>query len=345
MYAAQGAKTIYVLPLISLCSTVGGGQGWAFRARKLFLCSLAGMAKGRKTKEGGEAAEATEAAGTPLRGELLHKALGDVSRTADGSGYAFTRLTCCGKAVTIVPDALQLYVHLRYIDISDNKIRDLTPFCRLPHLLTLNAAGNNIEDISYLASPEVLPYLSLLNLSSNKIARAPQLALQRLTRLALDANPLTTLEGFVLPPALTHLSLRGTPLETLDFLPPSESVTSIYLSHTPLQQLQQLQHLPEIKTLDLEGVPIPPDQFKCLLLLPKLREVSLSPPNPDMREEQFRAKVLRALPRLHWINGRAVTFDELKAVRALREANAQQEGELESLAKVQQQSDEEPTDE
>ncbi|CDI77151.1 hypothetical protein, conserved [Eimeria acervulina] len=286
------------------------------------------MARGRKPKEGGDSAAGPEAAGTPLRGDLLHKALGDVSRTADGSGYAFTRLTCCGKGVTTLPSALQLYVHLRYIDISNNKIRDLSAFSRLPYLLTLNASGNNIEDVSCLSSPEALPYLFLLNLSSNKIARAPQLPLQRLTRLALDANPITTLEGFVHPPLLTHLSLRGTPLENLDSLPPSDTITSLYLAHTPMQQLRQLQRLPQIRTLDLEGVPLPPDQLHILVLLPKLRELSLSSPDQYVDDEHFRAEVLRVLPRLHWINGRGVTSNELKAARALREATSQQEKEI-----------------
>lgn len=294
------------------------------------------MAKGRKVKGGGDSATPEAAAGVPLRGELLHKALCDVSRTADGSGYAFTRLTCCGKGVTTLPDKLQLYVHLRYIDISGNKIGDIAPFSKLPHVLTLNAAGNNIEDISCLSSPEALPYLSLLNLSSNKIARAPQLPLQRLTRLALDGNPMTSLEGFVAPPSLTHLSLRGTPLETLEYLPPSETITSLYLAHTPMQQLQQLQQLPQLKTLDLEGVPLPPEQLNGLLLLPRLTELSLSPPDPELGEEQFRIEVLGLLPRLHWINGSAVTPAELRAASALREARLQQNKALEQQQEQQE---------
>ncbi|CDJ39521.1 hypothetical protein, conserved [Eimeria tenella] len=297
------------------------------------------MARGRRAREAGDSSAGAEAGGTLLRGDLLHKALGDVSRTADGSGYAFTRLTCCGKGVTTLPNALQLYVHLRYIDISGNRIRDLTPFSRLPYLLTLNAAGNQIEDITCFSSPEALPYLFLLNLSSNKISRVPRLALQRLARLALDANPITTLEGFVQPPSLTHLSLRGTPLETLDSLPPSDTITSLYLSHTPMQQLRQLQQLPQIKTLDLEGVPLPPDQINILVLLPKLREVCLSSTDPYMEEEHFRAEILRVLPRLHWINGSAVTSDELKAARALREANAQRENELSEIQNEEEEQE------
>ena len=298
--------------------------------------ALAGMAKGRKVKDGGETASAADA-GTTLRGELLHKSLGDVCRTADGTGYAFIRLTCCGKGVTNLPESLQQYIHLRYIDISGNKVRDLTPFSRLPHLLTLNASVNSIEDLSCLSSSEAVPYLSLLNLSNNKIARVPQRPMQRLTRLALDANPLSSLEGFGFPPSLTHLSLRGTPLETLDSLPPSSTLTALYLSHTPMQELRQLQHLPSITTLDLEGVPLPPDQLKSLANLPKLKEISLSPPDPDMTEEQFRTETLSIFPRLHWINGTAVTSNELRAARTLREAALRQANEAAQLHEDQQE--------
>lgn len=293
------------------------------------------MARRKRGKDGIDVG-AAEPAGTPLCGELLHKGLGEVSRTADGSGYAFTKLTCCGKGVTTLPENLQQYVHLRYIDISGNKVKDLTPFSKLPHLLTLNAAANNIENLSCLSSPEALPYLSLLNVSSNRISTAPQLLMKRLTRLALDANPIASLEGFVAPPSLTHLSLRGTPIESLDSLPPSDTLTSIYLSHTPMQQLRQLQQLPQVTTLDLEGVPLPPDQLLCLTLLPRLKEVSLTPPDPDLTEEQFRAEILKVLPRLHWINGRSVTPDELRTARALREADFQQQKQLERHSDPQQ---------
>ncbi|KAL8424255.1 hypothetical protein Efla_002873 [Eimeria flavescens] len=274
-------------------------------------------------------ASASAEAGISLDGELLHRALGEVSQTADGTAYAFTRLTCCGKGVTGLPDRLRLYVHLRYIDISGNKIQQLTALARLPHLLTLNAAGNMIEDISCLSSMEALPRLALLNLSNNKISRVPPLYLQRLSRLALDGNPITDLEGFVAPPVLTHLSLRGTPLESLDTLAPSKTITSLYLSHTPMQQLRQVQYFPHIKTLDLEGIPIHPDQLDCLALLPKLREVSLSPSDPEIGNDQFRAEVLGVLPRLQWMNGSAVTAQELRAAAALRESKRHRQKDLE----------------
>lgn len=303
------------------------------------------MAKSRKVREKGDAAAATDGAGIPLSGELLHRALGDLSRTVDGTGFAFARLTCCNKGVTSLPDKLQLYVHLRYIDISGNKVKDLAPFAKLPYVLTLNASGNHIEDVSCLSSTEALPYLSLLNLSNNKIVRAPQLSLQRLTRLALDGNPMTTMEGFVAPPSLTHLSIRGIPIETLDSLPPSETITSLYLSHTPVQQLRQLEHLPQIKTLDLEGVPLPPDQLRCLLLLPRLREISLSPLDPEMGEEQFKVEILELLPRLQWINGSAVTTDDLRAAAALREAKLQQKTALEQQKLLQAEAEQEHAEE
>ncbi|XP_026194359.1 leucine-rich repeat-containing protein 23 [Cyclospora cayetanensis] len=282
------------------------------------------MRKEEKAKEGGKTSGAADAE-VALNGEVLNRALRDVSRTVDGSGYAFTRLICCGKGVTSLPDALQHYVHLRYIDISGNKISNLTAFSRLPNLLSLNAAENNIEDVSCLASPGALPYLSLLNLSNNRISKAPTLPLQRLTRLSLDANPITTLTGFVYPPSLTHLSLRGTPLESLDCLPLSDTLTSLYLSHTRIQQLLPLEKFPQIKTLDLEGCALPSEQLKVLVSLPMLKEVCLSPLGTSAGDDQFRSEILKVLPRLQWINGREVTSDELTAATTPCETNVQEE--------------------
>ncbi|KAL8269960.1 hypothetical protein Esti_006118 [Eimeria stiedai] len=286
------------------------------------------MAEGNRSKDKNNAAPSTEA-GIPLGGELLYKALGEVARTADGCAYAFTRLTCCDKGVTELPNKLQLYVHLRYIDVSGNSIKDITPLSKLPHLLTLNASNNKIEDIACLSSPNALPYLALLNLSNNKISKIVELPLQRLARLALDGNPIADLEGFVAPPALTHLSLRGTAIESLDSLSPSSTITSLYLSHTPMQQLRQLRHLPHIRTLDLEGVPLPFDQLECLALVPRLREVTLSPSDPSIEEDQFRVEVLGLVPRLQWMNGTAVTPEEVRAASEMRATKQRLQQELE----------------
>ncbi|KAL8450687.1 hypothetical protein Emed_002325 [Eimeria media] len=296
------------------------------------------MAKVKRNRDKSDVAPSTEAS-VPLGGDLLHKALGEVARTADGCAYAFTRLTCCDKGITELPNKLQSYVHLRYIDVSGNKIKDITPFSKLPHLLTLNVSSNKIEDISCLSSPNALPYLALLNLSNNQISKVVQLPLQRLARLALDGNPIADLEGFVAPPALTHLSLRGTGIESLDSLSPSSTITSLYLSHTPMQQLRQLRYLPNIKTLDLEGVPLSSDQLECLAILPKLREVTLSPIDPNIEEDQFRVEVLGVLPRLQWMNGSAVTHEEVRAASEVRASKHRLQLELEQQESARKSTD------
>lgn len=279
------------------------------------------MAKGKEKKGKGGVGDGSSATdGVPLAGEVLHSSLKDVSRTVDGSGYAYVRLTCVGKGITSLPEKLSHYVHLRYIDISNNKIQDLTPFSKLPHVLTLNASSNSISDISCLNDPTNLPFLALLNLSGNQIANVPPIPLQRLTRLALDANPIAKLDDFQFPPSLTHFSLRGTPLESLDSLVASESLTSLYLSHTTLQDFKRLENFPALKTLDLEGVPLQQEQLQQLLVAPLLRELSLAPFEPEAEESQFRVDVLSVLPRLQWLNGKQVSLHERKSAAAVRKA-------------------------
>ena len=63
---------------------------------------------------------------------------------------------------------LSTFVHLRYIDISMNSIKDISPLNCLTHMLTLKS------DRNLLASPALaqLPYLQSANFAKNKIIAA-----------------------------------------------------------------------------------------------------------------------------------------------------------------------------
>ncbi|OEH77733.1 hypothetical protein cyc_04511 [Cyclospora cayetanensis] len=135
------------------------------------------MRKEEKAKEGGKTSGAADAE-VALNGEVLNRALRDVSRTVDGSGYAFTRLICCGKGVTSLPDALQHYVHLRYIDISDTltslylshtRIQQLLPLEKFPQIKTLDLEGCALpsEQLKVLVSLPMLKEVCLSPLGTS----------------------------------------------------------------------------------------------------------------------------------------------------------------------------------
>src|SRR6218665_2223565 len=60
---------------------------------------------------------------------------------------------------------LSSYIHVRYVDISKNLIRDLTPLNGMTHLLTLNAEFNLLPVVSL----EELPYLQKATFTHNQL--------------------------------------------------------------------------------------------------------------------------------------------------------------------------------
>ena len=78
---------------------------------------------------------------------------------------------------------LKGFIHLRYIDLSGNKLKDLSSLSVLTHLLTLKADNNLLTT----AKLEEMPFLQIASFNKNKIK---------------------SLEG-VSHPMLEHLSVNG----------------------------------------------------------------------------------------------------------------------------------------
>lgn len=78
---------------------------------------------------------------------------------------------------------LKAFIHLRYIDLSGNKLKDISSLSVLTHLLTLKADNNLLTT----AKLEEMPFLQIASFNKNKIK---------------------SLDG-VNHPMLEHLSLNG----------------------------------------------------------------------------------------------------------------------------------------
>lgn len=78
---------------------------------------------------------------------------------------------------------LERFVHLRYVDLSKNKLKDLAPLSSLTQLLWLKVDGNLLSS----ASMQEMPYLQVIS---------------------FDRNQITDLEG-ITHPLLANLSLKG----------------------------------------------------------------------------------------------------------------------------------------
>ena len=73
-------------------------------------------------------------------------------------------LFCFCRELTDI-SILNSFIHLRYVDLSKNKLKTITALNSLQHLLTLKCEHNKLET----AQLEELPYIQMINLANNRI--------------------------------------------------------------------------------------------------------------------------------------------------------------------------------
>lgn len=81
---------------------------------------------------------------------------------------------------------LRSYIHLRYVDVSENHLTDLSPLNYLTHLLWLKADGNNLRS----AHLNELPYLQIATFAYNQITDTEGISHPRLGILDLKGGSL-----------------------------------------------------------------------------------------------------------------------------------------------------------
>lgn len=82
----------------------------------------------------------------PLSKEVIAKGLSQLARTADGLSHAFVKMSLNGNELTSI-EAASTYEHVRFVDVSENKIKSLSPLSSLEFLITIDAHGNQIEQV------------------------------------------------------------------------------------------------------------------------------------------------------------------------------------------------------
>lgn len=80
------------------------------------------------------------------------------------------------------------YKHLRYIDLSGNKIPNIDSLAQMPHVLTLNLSGSELTSLEVFNRETAFTFLQTLDLSGNKCAALTALQLPRLVTLNLMKN-------------------------------------------------------------------------------------------------------------------------------------------------------------
>ncbi|KAA0166122.1 hypothetical protein FNF27_07538 [Cafeteria roenbergensis] len=145
----------------------------------------------------------------------------------------------------------------------------------------------SFRSLAAIANLETLSALTTLRLDNNSIAVIEGLSsLVNLTWLDLSFNSITKIEGLDTLTKLTDLSLANNRIEEIRGLDKCESLEFLSLANNRLARVAQAQ---------------------ALRPLPKLRAVAIMGNPACAAEDDYRAQLLMWLPRLEWVDFKAVS--------------------------------------
>ena len=128
----------------------------------------------------------------PVTKEEVQDGLHNLGRTADGRKLTYLSLALPSLNLSDI-SLLRGYSQLRFMDVSNNKLTDLSPLGCLPFLLTLNASKNMLTSVLDFKAPLCLREADL---SDNRIYAMNSLAAHRfLEALNLSGNRILEISG------------------------------------------------------------------------------------------------------------------------------------------------------
>lgn len=252
----------------------------------------------------------------PLTEEMLKEGLSLLCKIGNGLAHAYVKFEAKYKDLTDI-SLLECFIHLRYVDLSENKLQDLSPLSSLTHLLWLKVDGNLLSS----AHMQELPYLQFISFAHNHIKNMEGITHPHLTSLSLKGNKIPTALGLSQALySLRTLELRGNKLESTAglYLP---KLKNLYLAQNAIRSLEGLEALEQLSTLhlrdnELETLDGFSSSMKCLQylnlrnngisslqevaklqVLPMLQALVLME-NPCSDEANYQQEVLVQLPHL-----------------------------------------------
>ncbi|XP_040908443.1 leucine-rich repeat-containing protein 23 [Toxotes jaculatrix] len=271
--------------------------------------------------------------GCHLTQETISQGLSLLCRTENGLGHAFVKLDLKDKGLNDIA-VISSYIHLRFLDISNNYLTDLSPlapltqllwlkvdsnavacfkgqpFAQFTYLQWLSMAANQLTDLDGLVGPT----LESLNLTGNNIKAVKGLqsgCFANLVTLELRGNRLDTTDGINLP-NLQRLYLAQNVIKRLEGLERLERLNTLHLRDNQLDTLDGLS--PNMKCLQYLNVRgnaiLDENALQCLGLVSKtLRSLVLSE-NPLVEKADYRLSVLILVPQLERIDKDPVSPEE-----------------------------------
>lgn len=266
---------------------------------------------------GDEEAEEERSPDLPLTEELMAGSLMLLCKTGNGLSHAYVRLEAAQKEITDI-SIIKNYIHLRYIDISNNNLKDISALNSLTHLLTLKADFNKLSSVKL----EPLPYLQTASFTNNRIKSTEGISHPKLEQLNLNKNEISEVRGLdsdKLPSLLTlelrenrltstkgikiaslkSLFVAANQITTLEDLGELKNLAAMHLRDNKLDKLDGFSDkMTSLQYLNLRGNLVSDyGEVKKLQILPKLKSVVLLD-TPLTENGDYRLEVLISVRRL-----------------------------------------------
>ncbi|KAK7093650.1 hypothetical protein V1264_007356 [Littorina saxatilis] len=296
----------------------------------------------------------------PLTEDIIAESLSLLCKTGDGLSHAYVRLDIHERGVTDI-SILKSFIHLRYVDVSKNALKDISPLSALTHMLTLKADENlltspHLEEMPFLQVASFShnrintteginhPMLEHLILSNNIITQVTGLDAMKLTRLhtlELRGNKLESTDGIYLP-NIKNLFLGANVIKRVEGLGRCTGLTTLHLRDNQLENLDGFtEDLKELQYINLRGNLVTSVKEAAKLKgLPFLRALVLSE-NPVAEEDDYRLEVLIALRSLERLDKDEFTDEERTEAEEIFETR-KAEAEAAEANEDGANSDEEP---
>uniref|UniRef100_A0A669CKP3 Leucine-rich repeat-containing protein 23 n=1 Tax=Oreochromis niloticus TaxID=8128 RepID=A0A669CKP3_ORENI len=270
-----------------------------------------------------------------LTQEIISQGLSLLCRTGNGLAHAFVKLNLQKRGLDDIA-AINSYIHIRFLDLSNNHLADLSPLSSLTQLLWLKVDNNAV--MCFKEQPFAqLTYLQWLSIAMNQLTDVDGLVGPALESLNLTGNRIQRLNGFQYGSFanLVTLELRGNHLETTDGIN-LPHLQQLYLAQNAIKRLEGLEKLERLTTLhlrdnQLESLDGLSPSMKCLqylnargnaiidenalryigFLSQSLRVLVLSG-NPVAENSEYRINVLILVPQLERLDKNPV-FPEDRA--------------------------------
>ena len=176
----------------------------------------------------------------------MRQGLRNIGKMATAYSFVFLDLNLPAMQIKSI-DILESMVHLQNVNLSYNKISDLSPLNNLSFLVQLNVSNNLIESLDFL---EGFKNLRVLDASNNLLTSIGDMGrFPALEKLNLNNNQISEIEGLDENSRLEVLDLSANQLTQIGI--GNLAVLELYLATNQIESLAQIQNLEFLQVLDV----------------------------------------------------------------------------------------------